>query len=105
VSLSIARELKNLMKTGTYILGARKSIRAVATGKAKMLIIASNARPDLRERALYLAKLSGVPVYVYPGTSIDLGVAAGKPFRVSMIAVIDEGESQILRFAEQAAQE
>ena len=100
MSLSITRELKNLVKTGSYVLGARQSIRAVATGKAKMLIIARNARPDLRERALYLARLSGVPVYMFPGTSTDLGVAAGKPFRVSMIAVLDEGESQILRLAE-----
>lgn len=101
MSLSITRELKNLVKTGTYTLGARESIRAVATGKAKMLIIAENARPDLRERALYLARLGNIPVYIFPGTSVDLGVAAGKPFRVSMIAVIDEGESQILRFAEE----
>jgi len=100
---SVTRELKNLVKTGVYVLGARQSIRAVAHGKAKLLIIARNARPDLRERALYLARLSGVPVYVFPGTSTDLGVALGKPFRVSMLAVIDEGSSQILRAVEREA--
>jgi len=102
MSTAITRELKNLVKTGVYVIGSRQAIKAVAHGKAKLLIIARNARPDLRDRALYLAKLSGVPVYTYPGTSIDLGVALGKPFRVSMLAVIDEGSSQILRVAREA---
>jgi large subunit ribosomal protein L30e len=101
VSTAITRELKNLIKTGIYVIGSRQSIKAVAHGKAKLLIIARNARPDLRDRAVYLAKLSGVPVYTYPGTSVDLGVALGKPFRVSMLAVIDEGSSQILRIAKE----
>ena len=105
MSTAVTRELKNLVKTGVYVLGSRQSIRAVAHGKAKLLIIARNARPDLRDRALYLAKLSGVPVYTFPVTSVELGVALGKPFRVSMLAVIDEGSSQILRAARQASQQ
>ncbi|MEB2836446.1 MAG: 50S ribosomal protein L30e [Desulfurococcales archaeon] len=105
MSTAVTRELKNLVKTGVYVLGSRQSIRAVAHGKAKLLIIAKNARPDLRDRALYLAKLSGVPVYTFPGTSVELGVALGKPFRVSMLAVIDEGSSQILRAARQASRQ
>ena len=105
MSTAVTRELKNLVKTGVYVLGSRQSIRAVAHGKAKLLIIARNARPDLRDRALYLAKLSGVPVYTFPGTSVELGVALGKPFRVSMLAVIDEGSSQILRAARQASRQ
>jgi len=103
VSLSITRELKNLMKTGKYYLGARKTIKAVLTGKAKMVIVAENAPPEYRERVLYYAKLAGIPVYIYPGTSFDLGVACGKPFKVSMIAVLDEGQSRILELAASSA--
>jgi len=104
VSTTITRELKNLIKTGVYVIGSRQSIKAVAHGRAKMLIIARNARPDLRDRAIYLSKLSGVPVYIYPGTSVDLGVALGKPFKVSMLAVINEGSSQILRTFREAGE-
>ncbi len=103
VSLSIERELKNLMKTGKYTLGANSTIRAVASGKAKMVIIAENAPPELRERVLYYAKLGNIPVYVFKGTSQDLGVTCGKPFKISMLAVIDEGDSRILDFASETA--
>jgi len=99
MSLSIERELKNLMKTGKYVLGANSTIRAVASGRAKMIIIAENAPPEFRERALYYTKLGNIPVYVFKGTSQDLGVICGKPFKISMLAVIDEGESRILNFA------
>ena len=96
MSLSIERELKNLIKTGKYTLGARSTIKAVATGRAKMVIIAKNAPPELRDRVLYYARLGGIPVYTFEGTSQDLGVVCGKPFKISMIAVIDEGSSRIL---------
>ncbi len=99
MSMSVERELKNLIKTGKYYLGARKTIKAVLRGEAKMVIIAENAPPEYRERVLYYAKLAGIPVYTYPGTSFDLGVACGKPFKISMIAVIDEGQSRILELA------
>ncbi len=99
MSMSVERELKNLIKTGKYYLGARKTIKAVLRGEAKMVIIAENASPEYRERVLYYARLAGIPVYTYPGTSFDLGVACGKPFKISMIAVIDEGQSRILELA------
>ncbi len=99
MSLNIERELKNLIKTGKYTLGANTTLRAIASGKAKMIIIAENAPPELRERALYYAKLGDIPVLVFKGTSHDLGVICGKPFKISMIAVLDEGDSRILELA------
>jgi large subunit ribosomal protein L30e len=101
MSLSIERELKNLMKTGRYTIGANSTIRAVASGRAKMVIVAENAPPELRERVLYYARLGNIPVYIFKGTSYDLGVACGKPFKISMLAVLDEGESKILELAQQ----
>ncbi|MEM0208238.1 MAG: ribosomal L7Ae/L30e/S12e/Gadd45 family protein [Thermofilum sp.] len=44
----------------------------------------------------YKAKISNTPLYVFEGSSKDLGAACNKPFFVSAIAVIDEGESGLL---------
>ncbi len=97
--VTLERELRNLIKTGKYYLGAKTTLKAVRLGKAKLVIVAENTPPELRERLEYYAKLSNIPVIVYKGTSVDLGLAIGKPFRVSMIAVIDEGQSRILDLA------
>jgi len=100
--VSFERALKDLLKTGKYTMGSRESVEAVKLGKAKLLIIASNAPPKYRESALYYAKLSKIPVYTYRGTTMELGALCGKPFPVSMIAVLDEGASAILEVAEGA---
>jgi len=102
VSVSLERELRNLLKTGKAYLGVKQTMKALMHGDAKMVIIAENIPPEYRERIKYYARLSGTPVIVYRGTSIDLGLAIGKPFRVSAIAVIDEGTSRILELAEKA---
>ncbi len=96
MSTEINKELVNAIKTGKVILGARKTLKYVKIGKAKAVIIASNAPPDLREEILYYAKLSGIPVYIYPGTSTELGTACGKPFVISSLAILDPGSSKII---------
>ena len=99
MSVSFERELGNLLKTGRYIIGSKKGLKALMRGEAKMVILASNAPPEVRKRVEYYAKLSNTPVYLFRGTNVDLGVVAGKPFRISMIVVIDEGSSRILELA------
>ncbi len=99
MSVSFERELRNLMKTGTYYLGTKQALKALKLGKAKMIIMAENAPPEVRRRIQYYAKLANVPVYIYKGTSIALGLATGKPFRVTVITVIDEGQSRITELA------
>jgi len=97
--VSLERELRNLIKTGKYYLGSRQSIRALKLGKAKLVVVAENTPPEIMSQVNYYARLSGTPVIVYKGTSVDLGLAIGKPFRVSVIAVLDEGQSRILELA------
>ncbi len=99
MSVSFERALKDLIKTGVYIIGSKRSLKALKTGQAKMIIIAENAPPLLKKKAMYYAKLAGVPVYIYKGTSQDLGLLAGKPFKIAMMAVVDEGTSRILELA------
>jgi large subunit ribosomal protein L30e len=93
---AVEAELKTALRTGKVVLGAKKSIKLLKLGKAKAVIVAQNAPPEIRRDVLYYAKLSGIPVYVYPGTSRELGTLCAKPFVVSTIAVIDEGDSKIV---------
>jgi large subunit ribosomal protein L30e len=104
-SAYIERELVTAIKTGKVILGSRKTLKYVKLGKAKAVIVASNAPPDIRNDILYYAKLSNIPVYIYPGTSVELGAACGKPFTVASLAILDPGSSRILDLIEAASKE
>jgi Ribosomal protein L30E len=97
--VSLERELKNLIKTGKYYFGSRRSLKALKRGEAKILIVAENTPPNLMEKAFYYAKLAGVQVIVYKGSSVNLGLSVGKPFPISMIAVLDAGSSRLLEVA------
>lgn len=93
------REIKNLIKTGRYYIGSRRSLKALKRGEAKVLIVSEDAPPHLREKAVYYARLAGAQVIKFNGRSVDLGLVAGKPFPISMIAVVDVGSSRLLEIA------
>ncbi len=97
--VDFAFELKKVQDTGKLVMGAKKSIHYAKIGGAKMIIVAKNARPDIKEDIYYYAKLSGIPVYEFNGTSVELGTILGRPHTVSALAIIDPGESRILALA------
>jgi len=63
------------------------------------VLIASNAPSEIRRDVAKYCKVSGTPLLEFPGTSWDLGAACGKPFMVSVLTILDPGESGILDLA------
>ncbi len=100
MSLSFESELRMAIKTGKVGFGSKEAIKALKHGKAKMVIVAANAPKEIKDDILYYAKLSKTPVYVFQGTSVELGTVCGKPFMVAAITIYNEGDSRILEFAE-----
>jgi large subunit ribosomal protein L30e len=94
--LDVDRELRQAVSTGKVILGLDKTVKAVRSGKAKLAILASNCPPGLRGDVERYARLADVSVHIYQGDSASLGLACGKPFLVSAMAIIDPGSSAVL---------
>lgn len=99
-SADITRELQTVLRTGKAKLGHRSTLKAIISGQAKLVILAKNAPLDIAEEIKYYASLAQIPVYVFNGSSRELGAACNKPFLISSIAVIDPGESSILMIAQ-----
>ena len=97
--MDIVREIQTAVRTGKVIFGSRETITAVANGKAKLVIIASNAPQEVKRDLGKYCKISGTPIYQFPGTSWDLGAICNKPFMIAAMAVIDPGESNIMDVA------
>nr|2BO1_A Chain A, 50S RIBOSOMAL PROTEIN L30E [Thermococcus celer] len=94
--VDIAFELRKVIDSGKYTLGYRKTVQSLKMGGSKLIIIARNTRPDRKEDLEYYARLSGTPVYEFEGTNVELGTAVGKPHTVSVVSILDAGESRIL---------
>ncbi len=98
----LEQELRTAYRTGKLELGTKSTIRNLKLGRAKMVIIASNADPSVKEDISRYARLSGIPVVEFNGTSLELGTVLGKPFPIQALAVLDAGDSNLLEFAEES---
>lgn len=90
------REIRQAVDTGKVILGTDKSVKALKLGQPKLIIISSNCPRVVRADVEHYAKLANIPIYVFRGDSAELGLACGKPFLISVAAVMDPGNSNIL---------
>ncbi|THV82816.1 hypothetical protein D6D27_08316 [Aureobasidium pullulans] len=93
---SINSRLALVMKSGKVTLGYKSTIKAIRSGKAKLIIIAGNTPPLRKSELEYYSMLGKTAVHHFNGNNIELGTAAGKLFRCSTMAIIDAGDSDIL---------
>jgi large subunit ribosomal protein L30e len=94
--VEVNKEIRQAVTTGKVAIGADKSLKTLKRGQAKLVIVASNCKPELRADLEHYAKLANVPVYNFGGDSRELGLACGKPFLVSVLGVVEGGNSNIL---------
>jgi len=85
------------VKTGKVGFGSKDAIVSTASARAKMIILAKNIREAERDEIQHNAEQSSIPIYVFPGSSLDLGAVCEKPFPVSAIVVREAGDSEVLK--------
>jgi large subunit ribosomal protein L30e len=103
--IDVEKAIGTAVKTGKVVLGANEAVRNAQSGKTKLIVIAANCPAEIRGDIECYSRLSDVNVVVYKGTSIDLGMACGKPFMVSALSVKEPGDSDILRWVEEPSLE
>lgn len=95
MQIDLDKSLRSVMRTGKVLVGTKQAIKASKRGVAKLVIVASNC-PDEVKKEITASK---VPVYEYPGLSVDLGPMCGKPFIVSALTILEAGDSDIMALA------
>ena len=95
----LVKAISIVLSTGKYIIGSRRVLPKVLTGEGKALIIAKGMDKEKRADFLHYAKLSSIPVIEFEGNSLELGITCGKSYPVSVLLVLDEGKSDILKLA------
>ena len=90
--MDLNKSLRLAIDTGKVSVGANESTKAIISGSARLVMLSSNC-PD---ETVAKAKDCETPVYSFNGNNSVLGAACGKPFPVSIIAILDGGKSDIL---------
>lgn len=95
--MDLNKAIRFAVDTGKVELGTEKAKKLALLGGAKLIMLATNIPKNALRDIEHYSKLSNVPIIEFRGTSIELGTICGKPFPVSVLSVIDEGHSDILK--------
>jgi large subunit ribosomal protein L30e len=95
----LAKAIRQCVDSGKVEFGTNESVKKALSGKAKLVVMASNCPQDVAQDASRYCKLSSIPVVKFEGTSLELGTVAGRPHSVALLAVMDPGNSGILELA------
>lgn len=94
----IDTNIKVAYKTGKIIYGKNQVLKELRNNPFKMLMICNNCPKELENRLNYYNSLTENKLFIhrYKGSSWDLGLACAKPYMISVIGVIDSGDSDLL---------
>jgi large subunit ribosomal protein L30e len=91
--MDLAHALKVALQTGKVRLGLNESMESAREKKAKLLIVAKSC-PE--KKLTDERRFDRIPIYHFDGSAVELGSACGKPFPISVLAVLEPGSSAIL---------
>ena len=97
--VDVNKQIQIAVKTGKVATGVKEAIDAARFAKARLLILAANCPAQERLDITQYAKQSEVPIFNYPGTSLDLGAACLKLHVVAALTIKEQGDSEILNLA------
>jgi large subunit ribosomal protein L30e len=89
--IDITRALKSASATGNVKSGRAETRKAIESGEAKLVVVSSNC-PSREE----FTSGGSTKSIEFPGTNVELGAACGKPYAISVLAVVAPGDSNIL---------
>ncbi|MHA2390363.1 MAG: 50S ribosomal protein L30e [Promethearchaeota archaeon] len=94
----IDNNIRVAYKTGKFIYGKNQVLKYLRTSPFKMLITSNNCPADLLNQLNYYNSLMKEKIHIhrYKGSSWDLGLTCAKPYMISVIGVVNEGDSDLL---------
>ncbi|GBE17526.1 MAG TPA: 50S ribosomal protein L30e [Euryarchaeota archaeon] len=92
--MNLDKSIRSAVDSGNVVLGTKETLNRVMTGDAKYIVVAENCEENAKEDLRRYAEISGLDVQEYNGSSVELGEVCGKPFVVSMLAVLEGADSK-----------
>ena len=92
----LARDIRLAVDTGKVALGYREVVKSISGSEAKAVVVASKGKKSMIDDITHMCNVAGIKVIKFDEGSMELGIICGKPYSVNAIAIIDQGNSNIL---------
>ncbi len=93
MEIDLNKALRKTIRSGKVLIGSNTCLDVVKNNNDLTVVLAANCPAHIRSQI----HDSGVPIIEYQGMSVDLGTACGKPFTIATMAIIDPGDSNIMK--------
>jgi len=81
------KEIAEILRTKKVVYGYKESIKMIKNGKGELIIIAENTPEEKKKEIEYNAKISGIKLEIFPGSSKKLGLLCGRPHPITVLVV------------------
>ncbi len=92
----LANNIRLAVDSGEVAIGVNEVMHSVKKNAAKMIIVASNNKSEILQDIQHVSKVSNIRLIPFEGNTVELGAVCGKPYSVSVLSIIKEGNSKIL---------
>lgn len=75
------------LKENKVVIGYRESLDFIKSNKPKLIVIAKNIPESRKKEIEHNAKIFGLELVEFEGSSKELGVICGKPFPISTLVI------------------
>ncbi len=93
---NLANDIRLAVDSGKIAIGMRDVMRSINANEAKLVIISSTLVRSRMDDIKHAAEISEARVTVFEGNPIELGTVCGKPYSISTLSIMDQGDSKIL---------
>jgi large subunit ribosomal protein L30e len=95
----LASNIRLAVDSGKVALGVNKVMESIRGNSAKLIVAATTNKKEILEDVQHVTKISNTKLVMFQGNSMELGAVCGKPYSVSVLSIIEEGNSKILEEA------
>ena len=99
IEFDVDSNIKVAYKTGKILYGKNQILKNLfRENPFKMLIMSNNCPSELMTQINHINSLlkDKLFIYKYKGSSWDLGLACAKPYMISVMGIIDFGDSDLI---------
>lgn len=94
--MNIEAALTSVARTGDVSFGTNSVLKNMMGGKGRLVIISENCASETYGKIKQYSGVTNIPVFVFKGSSNDLGTICKKPFPISAMTIFEQGDSNIL---------
>ncbi len=93
----LTNDLRLAIDTGVVSFGHRSVTRSISSNSATAVVVAVKGKREIIEDITHMCTIAGIRLIRFKGNSMELGSACGKPYSVNSLAILEAGNSNILK--------